>query len=103
MPSKYSILLFEPLGMKSTHLRDDHAEIVKGMAYGYVPSGDTIRRIALRKSSLRMSQGVGGSGVELKPLSDTRFRPVGQPTRQELPGQSDRFRLESGPYPRLSI
>ncbi len=35
--------IFEPLGMRNTHFRDDHAEIVKGMAYGYVPSGDTFR------------------------------------------------------------
>src|SRR5258708_26048427 len=27
--------LFEPLGMKNTHFRDDHAEIVKNQAYGY--------------------------------------------------------------------
>jgi len=27
--------IFEPLGMKSTHFRDDHAEIVKHIAYGY--------------------------------------------------------------------
>ena len=27
--------VFEPLGMKSTHFRDDHAEIVKHIAYGY--------------------------------------------------------------------
>jgi len=35
--------IFEPLGMKRTHFRDDHAEIVKGMAYGYVPSGTTFK------------------------------------------------------------
>jgi CubicO group peptidase (beta-lactamase class C family) len=35
--------IFEPLGMKNTHFRDDHAEIVKGMAYGYVPSGATFK------------------------------------------------------------
>jgi CubicO group peptidase (beta-lactamase class C family) len=35
--------IFEPLGMKNTHFRDDHAEIVKGMAYGYVPSFNTFR------------------------------------------------------------
>jgi hypothetical protein len=29
--------------MKNTHFRDDHAEIVKGMAYGHVPSGDTFK------------------------------------------------------------
>jgi len=27
--------IFQPLGMRSTHFRDDHAEIVKHMAYGY--------------------------------------------------------------------
>jgi CubicO group peptidase (beta-lactamase class C family) len=27
--------IFEPLGMKNTHFRDDHAEIVKNNAYGY--------------------------------------------------------------------
>jgi CubicO group peptidase (beta-lactamase class C family) len=33
--------IFAPLGMKSTHFRDDFDEIVKNMAYGYVPFGDT--------------------------------------------------------------
>jgi CubicO group peptidase (beta-lactamase class C family) len=28
--------IFQPLGMRSTHFRDDHAEIVKHIAYGYV-------------------------------------------------------------------
>jgi CubicO group peptidase (beta-lactamase class C family) len=28
--------IFQPLGMKSTHFRDDHAEVVKNIAYGYV-------------------------------------------------------------------
>jgi CubicO group peptidase (beta-lactamase class C family) len=35
--------IFVPLGMKNTHFRDDHAEIVKDMAYGYVPSADTFK------------------------------------------------------------
>jgi CubicO group peptidase (beta-lactamase class C family) len=35
--------IFEPLGMKSTRFRDDHAEIVKGIAYGYVPAGNTFK------------------------------------------------------------
>jgi YD repeat-containing protein len=29
--------IFSPLGMSHTHFRDDHAEIVKDMAYGYAP------------------------------------------------------------------
>jgi CubicO group peptidase (beta-lactamase class C family) len=35
--------IFQPLGMKSTHFRDDHAEIVKNMAYGYEPAKDAFR------------------------------------------------------------
>jgi CubicO group peptidase (beta-lactamase class C family) len=35
--------IFEPLAMKNTHFRDDHAEIVKDMAYGYEPARDTFR------------------------------------------------------------
>ena len=35
--------IFRPLGMKNTHFRDDHAEIVKNMAYGYDPAKDTFR------------------------------------------------------------
>jgi len=45
--------LFQPLGMEQTHFRDDHAEIVKNIAYGYdlgsngtfrlsVPNTDTV-------------------------------------------------------------
>jgi CubicO group peptidase (beta-lactamase class C family) len=33
--------IFGPLGMKSTHFRDNFDEIVKNMAYGYQRSGDT--------------------------------------------------------------
>ena len=32
--------IFEPLGMASTHFRDDHAEIVKNQAYGYEAAGE---------------------------------------------------------------
>ena len=35
--------IFQPLDMRNTHFRDDHAEIVKNMAYGYVPAKDTFR------------------------------------------------------------
>lgn len=38
-----TINIFEPLGMKNTHFRDDHAEIVKNIAYGYEPFKDTFR------------------------------------------------------------
>jgi hypothetical protein len=32
--------LFQPLGMTHTHFRDNHAEVVKDIAYGYNPAGD---------------------------------------------------------------
>jgi CubicO group peptidase (beta-lactamase class C family) len=32
--------IFLPLGMSHTHFRDNHAEIVKGIAYGYKRAGD---------------------------------------------------------------
>jgi Beta-lactamase len=35
--------IFEPLGMNSTHFRDDHAEIVKNFAEGYEPAKDAFR------------------------------------------------------------
>lgn len=35
--------IFEPLGMTSTHFRDNFAEIVKNQAYGYAPAGAGFR------------------------------------------------------------
>lgn len=35
--------IFQPLGMRNTHFRDDHAEIVKNIAYGYLPTNDTFQ------------------------------------------------------------
>src|SRR5580700_334831 len=35
--------IFQPLGMRNTHFRDDHAEIVKNMALGYVRAKDGFR------------------------------------------------------------
>lgn len=35
--------IFEPLGMNSTHFRDDHAEVIPHQAYGYNPSKNGFR------------------------------------------------------------
>jgi len=35
--------IFEPLQIKNTHFRDDHAEIVRNLAYGYEPARDHFR------------------------------------------------------------
>jgi CubicO group peptidase (beta-lactamase class C family) len=39
--------IFEPLGMKNTHFRDDHGEIIKGEALGYVPTKDGLFRLSV--------------------------------------------------------
>jgi len=39
--------IFEPLGMKSTHFRDDHAEIIKGEGLGYVPAPHNTFRLSV--------------------------------------------------------
>jgi CubicO group peptidase (beta-lactamase class C family) len=39
--------IFEPLGMTNTHFRDDHAEIIKGEALGYVPTKDGRFRLSV--------------------------------------------------------
>ena len=54
------------------------AQLAGKVGIYYNPDGDVVRRIILQGGSLRALQGVAGTGVELKPLSDTRFRPVGQ-------------------------
>lgn len=40
--------IFQPLGMKNTHFRDDHAEIVKNIAYGYENGdGENVYRLSV--------------------------------------------------------
>jgi CubicO group peptidase (beta-lactamase class C family) len=82
--------LFHPLAMEHTHFRDDHAEIVKDLAYGYSQKDD---RFAL---SLPNFDTVGATGLlttvgDLS-LWDENFytaRVVGEPVITELqePGQ----------------
>lgn len=86
--------IFQPLGMKDTHFRDDHAEIVKNMAYGYEPEKDTF------KISITNFDTVGATSllttVEDLPLWDANFyNPrVGGPAmiKQEL----ERGKLNDG-------
>ncbi len=64
--------IFEPLGMKNTHFRDDHGEIVKHLAYGYEPAkGDAFRRTTFKSDIV----GAGGllSTVEDLALWDRNF------------------------------
>ena len=38
--------IFEPLGMKNTHFHNDHTQIVKNRAIGYVPNGKGIYKMS---------------------------------------------------------
>ena len=50
--------IFEPLGMRSTFFRDDRAEVVKNVAYAYLPAeGNTFRL------SMPTSDTVGHTGL----------------------------------------
>ena len=50
--------IFEPLGMKNSFFRDDHDEIVKNQAYGYVPTEDDTFQL-----SMPTSYTVGSTGL----------------------------------------
>jgi CubicO group peptidase (beta-lactamase class C family) len=86
--------IFEPLGMKNTHFRDDHAEIVKGMAYGYVPAGDTF------KLSITNFDTVGATSllttVEDLALWDENFYNPRVGGRQMIDQMHERGKLNSG-------
>lgn len=87
--------IFGPLGMKSTHFRDDHAEIVKNIAYGY-----EIGKDGSFKLSVTQFDTVGATSllttVEDLALWDNNFyHPrVGGP---DFPSRMlERFRLTNG-------
>jgi len=86
--------IFAPLGMKNTHFRDDHAEIVKGMAYGYVPSADTF------KLSITNFDTVGATSllttVEDLALWDENFYNPRVGGRQLISQMLERGKLNSG-------
>jgi hypothetical protein len=54
------------------------AQLASKVGIYYNSDGDVIRRIILQNGGLRMLQGLAGTGIELKLLSETRFRPAGQ-------------------------
>lgn len=51
--------IFTPLGMSSTHFRDDHAEVVKHDAYGYAPT----KQSNVYKLSITNFDTVGATGL----------------------------------------
>jgi CubicO group peptidase (beta-lactamase class C family) len=51
--------IFDPLGMKNTHFRDDHGEVVKNEAYGYTPQKDGRFRLSVTNFDT-----VGATGLQ---------------------------------------
>lgn len=64
--------IFEPLGMKSTFFRDDKAEVVKNVAYGYLPADDNTFQLSMPTSDMVGSTGLHTT-VEDLALWDQNF------------------------------
>jgi len=65
--------IFEPLGMKSTFFRDDQAEVVKNVAYGYLPADDNTFQLSMPTTSNIVGAGGLHTTVEDLALWDQNF------------------------------
>ena len=88
--------IFQPLGMKSTHFRDDHAEIVKHIAYGYVEGeGENSYRLSVTNFDTVGATSLLTTVEDLAQWDENFYHPrVGGPdfVRQQL----ERGKLNSG-------
>lgn len=105
--------IFKPLGMNDTHFRDDHTEIVKHIAYGYVENAAGAYRIYLPNFDTVGATGLLTTVEDLAKWNDNFDRPrVGGPLfvrRQLQPGKLNSGKvldyaagLEIGKYRGLS-
>jgi len=88
--------IFEPLGMKSTHFRDDHAEIVKHIAYGYEEGqGRNVYRLSVTNFDTVGATSLLTTVEDLARWDENFYHPiVGGPRMVEQ--QLQRGRLNSG-------
>ena len=88
--------IFLPLGMKSTHFRDDHAEIVKHIAYGYVDGeGENIYRLSVTNFDTVGATSLLTTVEDLAQWDDNFYHPrVGGP--EFVKQQLERGKLNSG-------
>jgi CubicO group peptidase (beta-lactamase class C family) len=88
--------IFQPLGMKSTHFRDDHAEIVKHIAYGYVDGeGENSYRLSVTNFDTVGATSLLTTVEDLAQWDDNFYHPrVGGP--EFVKQQLERGKLNSG-------
>lgn len=88
--------IFDPLGMKSTHFRDDHAEIVKHVAYGYEEGkGRSVYRLSVTNFDTVGATSLMTTVEDLARWDENFYRAgVGGPTL--VAQQLQRGRLNSG-------
>ena len=88
--------IFEPLGMKSTHFRDDHAEVVKHIAYGYEEGkGRNVYRLSITNFDTVGATSLLTTVEDLARWDENFYHPiVGGPRMVEQ--QLQRGRLNSG-------
>jgi CubicO group peptidase (beta-lactamase class C family) len=88
--------IFEPLGMTSTHFRDDHAEIVKHIAYGYVEGkGRNVYRLSVTNFDTVGATSLLTTVEDLAHWDENFYHPrVGGPTL--VAQQLERGKLTSG-------
>ena len=88
--------IFKPLDMKSTHFRDDHAEIVKHIAYGYVEGkGGNVYRLSVTNFDTVGATSLLTTVEDLAQWDENFYHPrVGGPELVEQ--QLQRGKLNSG-------
>lgn len=65
--------LFEPLGMSDTHFHNDHTQIVKNRASGYVPSGNDSYKISMTTLDMIGDGGIFTTINDIKKWDDAYY------------------------------
>ncbi len=65
--------IFEPLGMRNTHFHNDHREIVRNRASGYVPNGDEGYRISMTTLDMVGDGGIFTTINDIKKWDDSYY------------------------------
>ena len=65
--------IFKPLGMRNTHFHNDHREIVRNRASGYVPNGDEGYRISMTTLDMIGDGGIFTTIHDIKKWDDAYY------------------------------
>lgn len=66
--------LFKPLGMSNTHFHNDHTQIVKNRASGYVPNDNDSYKISMTTLDMIGDGGIFTTIVDIKKWDDAYYR-----------------------------